>query len=1396
MKGRAIGLAVVWVVVIVVAAAGVLLLAPRSPRPAPVPAAPAVTATPGVVAAPSPSAGLPAEPIAAAPGAAVATGPGSEVALAPSPGGQPLPVLVVSGTVRDSRGNPLAGARIEIPSTARMGLPTSGFQSDEATISGDDGAYRLEVPDDIVRVVRASLAGYGTAGTILTHNNYWQRRAEGGGRREVRHDFVLEPEAVLEGIVVRRDGSGVAGARLNALRRDKVAVAADFMRQEMNFNIAEAITGVAGEDGTFRLEGLRPGTWLVQAAAEGLVARHLDAVAPADGVRIELLESGATIAGAVFRKESGTPVEGADVRLNPMGVEPGVPPSLVSGAHGQVKVDASGEFRFEKLPAGRYMLIASREGLFPLREQWNESQAVTVGPSDVVTGRAVYLYGGHIVRGRVFDEESREPLAGVRVSIQHWGPPTEATPSDVTDEQGNYYLQGIGNHSGQVVVKAEKEGYKLVSQTPHEAAGVRVEFVGEELEATQDLDMIASLTVSGEVVDSAGHPVTKGRVRWVTSGAPQSTPLELDSTGRFSLEVLPMSGGAVHVDETPFGYTASSDYVTVLDKPVTGVKVVIEAAGTISGRVVDPDGRPVEGAEVSGYYLAQTSPNRWLHLQTGRGTGGQPNQSGRARSDAQGRFVLRDVAPRTVKLKATHATYSDSEVVDVAVEPGADKRDVELKLQQAHFLAGRVVDKEGKPLEGASIHAHAINFHSQRPARTDATGAFRLERLPAGFVNLSISHQSFAKSFQNEAVDREGVEYILEAVEPSNQPQRTPHVLLIGTVLDDRTGAPVERLRVRNAQEHSVPYRIEVDREVPGLFRVERIFRGMDLQLQLTAPDYAPLLTGRIETGGEEEILRQTFRMRRGGRIVGRAVNTAGEPMAEVTVQLKGVFAEPWQEPRMPLAIATTGADGRFDFPNVSAGANKLILQPPAPMPFRAEKVEVREGETSDMGDVVFDEGVTVRVQVVELPGERPRANVPVRISLSQTGAELQSRATDAAGNVVFANLPRESHTVFLSAQQLAYHLGEQEDRERSVRLVIGAATLRGTVLRGAQPVPAAQVHLHMSNWNGMRVYTSGQIVSDAQGKFEVPHLPGGTWQANLNVQGPQYQHMTARIDVAPTGVTEHVFQLAGATLEGLVVDAAGAPVAEARVRFQRTGGANTGANPGNATGQVTAGVDGRFRIESIMEGTFRFMAEKEGRGRGEVEGHPVSRVGANAPVTITLERAPGGTVVSAAYDFASGDGIGAAWCRLWNKATGAEFQHIATRGGDGVMRIADVPPGTYRVEVSAWGYSAAEHEVVVGLGTIRELVDVLYRAGGLSWTFVGADGSPRRDIACRLTPDDPDSIETVRTGTSNPAGQFVARGLWPGRYTAEATLPNGAVITRHFTIIAAQMTTERTEVP
>ena len=61
--------------------------------------------------------------------------------------------------------------------------------------------------------------------------------------------------------------------------------------------------------------------------------------------------------------------------------------------------------------------------------------------------------------------------------------------------------------------------------------------------------------------------------------------------------------------------------------------------------------------------------------------------------------------------------------------------------------------------------------------------------------------------------------------------------------------------------------------------------------------------------------------------------------------------------------------------------------------------------------------------------------------------------------------------------------------------------------------------------------------------------------------------------------------------------------------------------------------------------------------------------------------------------------------------------------------------------------------------------------------------------INCKLTPNDPTSIETVREGKTDRNGLWIVRGLFPGQYTATATLPDGREVTDDINIIEHDLT-------
>jgi hypothetical protein len=287
---------------------------------------------------------------------------------------------------------------------------------------------------------------------------------------------------------------------------------------------------------------------------------------------------------------------------------------------------------------------------------------------------------------------------------------------------------------------------------------------------------------------------------------------------------------------------------------------------------------------------------------------------------------------------------------------------------------------------------------------------------------------------------------------------------------------------------------------------------------------------------------------------------------------------------------------------------------------------------------------------------------------------------------------------------------------------------------------------------------------------------------------------MAESVSVADTGITEHTFAFPGGTLTGRVQDAAGQPVGGALVQWQAVNAAPNSIY--NVPSIMTTEVDGVFSFSPLPEGLYNLKAEAPAKGRGTAENISVPKSGASAPAVITLVRTGGGTLISTAYDYATGEGLVSAWCYLTNTETGERLDHLSPRGTDGIMRVDDVPAGTYSVEVSAWGYSLGTHSVTMPEGGIQEVSDVLYEAGALRWALVGPGGEPRAGIACTLTPNDPASIETVRRGTTDASGQFVVRGLWPGMYTAEATIGAGQKVTMEVQISAHALSTEQTQVP
>ena len=214
--------------------------------------------------------------------------------------------------------------------------------------------------------------------------------------------------------------------------------------------------------------------------------------------------------------------------------------------------------------------------------------------------------------------------------------------------------------------------------------------------------------VVGRVIDSAGGPVVRARVRRA-----KATGVESDGNGAFEL-CVPPGEAVLYVDAD--GYGAVRVAVLVLGRTLRDV--VLTPQATIVGRVVDESGAPVP----SGLVLAV--PDQYLRTDS--------VLAGATLSGTDGRFEL-PVAAGNYKVMARAAGSATTAPVFVAAIVGRLSDEVVLRLISGTLVRGHV-RTEGEPVAGAkvAIIGTAGGAHAYGVSQLD--GSFAIQDAPRGEV--------------------------------------------------------------------------------------------------------------------------------------------------------------------------------------------------------------------------------------------------------------------------------------------------------------------------------------------------------------------------------------------------------------------------------------------------------------------------------------------------------------------------------------------------------------------------------------------------------------------------------------------------------------------------------------
>jgi hypothetical protein len=658
-----------------------------------------------------------------------------------------------------------------------------------------------------------------------------------------------------------------------------------------------------------------------------------------------------------------------------------------------VEADAHGDVRIGGLGVGTYALRATRgDAASPIEP------AVSVGRGQEASA-VLHLAAGHFVNVRVTGGEGddAEPIARARVTLAEGGLspfPLEAA----TDAKGRARLGPIAAGSASVGVRAD--GY-----VPRGAVAV-----SDPPSAETRVALVRAGVLSGRVVDTRGDPVDGATIE-ISGTDPMGGPI-LDDPRRSSFQAAhfdamlggpsplvasgelgvvpgpvppipaagiygampaePAGGGAepwVTRDDGTFRASpaspgrvrafvrhpqyveAQSDVVTLVPGGEAQVRVVMHRGGSLEGRVLDSDDRPVSSTRV---FVSATH--------------GTLERMTRTASDGTFAFAA---LPESVILTTSS---DDDETPDArtSVEiPEGGRREVTVRLPAPRSpLVVTVVDDRGAGVSAAQVSARSLSVDAplRATAFTDDRGEAVLKRARGVPLRVEVTAPSRAPRV-----------VVTEASRDSLRVELAPAETLSGDVLSARRHEPIAAAEVVLHFDWGVR---RASTDAQGHFSLKDLPAGT-ARLAVRASGFASAerSVSVADTGGRRESVLDRLELIEEGIVEGDVVDQHGDPV--VGARVANGLAPTWLlVGSTPNGIAVTDANGRFTLRELSEGTITLEAFSPDVGRGRLSGVAVVGGRTTDRVHIVIERDVA--------DAGEPPASGGVAVTLGETAAPTE----------------------------------------------------------------------------------------------------------------------------------------------------------------------------------------------------------------------------------------------------------------------------------------------------------------------------------------------------------------------------------------------------------------------
>ncbi|HET9227956.1 MAG TPA: carboxypeptidase regulatory-like domain-containing protein, partial [Thermoanaerobaculia bacterium] len=589
------------------------------------------------------------------------------------------------------------------------------------------------------------------------------------------------------------------------------------------------------------------------------------------------------VTGKVVDAQTGKPVAGALVWG---GLPPDLPP---------VRTGEDGAFRLP-LPKSRRSFGVAAAG-YLLSE---------AGPGQPEKPVTVALKKAARVQGQVVDSEGA-PVAGVFLQIR---------PVPFQDQRLSslrYLSELLSRADGSFSIPGLLPGgvYKLSASKPGHGkmeVEIRTAPAGRPTPSARVI-LGTGVTMIGRIVDETGKPVEGASVDLLQDDPTGFLQAVSDASGVFSIRGL--APGQYQLAAVRKGFSPITHSGVLMPEGPARLDlgdITLKAGAAIEGKVIDAEGRTVEGAEVQ----ASKTQEEMNFLSLG-------NQQADVVtfSSKDGHFQIRDLEPGLrYSVSVRHPDYPPESLSGVEA-PTAEP--VTIELQPSRTLSGRVVGPDGEPVPDAEImlvtQTGFGSYVGGMLGRTDSAGDFRGSGLRPGAIDLQISAPGYQKTaWRGIQIPRD----------------RDPEPVIInlerGGILEvravDQEGNPMAEVRfhispkARPVGGMFMGGLFEPVSGADGTFRVTGLPPG-EYNVFAHASQLGRSVERTVRAGSG--VTRVDLLFERGVEVSGRVVNDDGQPIPSASVQLATSSDQGSQ-----AVGGSSQADGSFLIPSVLDGEHQL----------------------------------------------------------------------------------------------------------------------------------------------------------------------------------------------------------------------------------------------------------------------------------------------------------------------------------------------------------------------------------------------------------------------------------------------------------------------------------------